>query len=78
MRQGDFARAEDFANQVLVRSPNFGPAALLLADLNLRKGNAPAAIASLIGLLKQQPKLASKGCLAAWSAIRSSRIQTGL
>lgn len=59
VRQGDITRAKDRLDQALTLQPGFDQATMLLAELNMRTGNAGAAIASLSALLDKQPRVGS-------------------
>src|SRR6266516_2920612 len=52
-------------NQAKTLEPNYAEAILLLAELNIRKGQSAAAITSLAQLVKQQPQLAQAHLLLA-------------
>lgn len=61
----DVAKARASLNQALALNPNFADATLLLAELDIRQGQAESAIASMKHLVEQQPQLARAHLLLA-------------
>jgi tetratricopeptide (TPR) repeat protein len=53
----DATKAMQSLNQAVVLDPNYTEAILALAELNIRKGNAGAAIAPLLKLTQQRPQI---------------------
>ncbi len=54
---GATGRAAQTLNQALESDPKFADATLLLANLNIRKGDPTSAIIALKGLIKEEPQL---------------------
>jgi tetratricopeptide (TPR) repeat protein len=74
----DVAQARASLNQALAADPNLSDATLLLAELDIRQGKAPVAIASIQKLIEQQPQLGRAHLLLADAYLRQKDSQSAV
>jgi len=58
LANGELAKAEDRLNQAIVIAPGLDQAKLVLAEVQLRQGNAAPAVVALDGLIQRHPQSA--------------------
>jgi tetratricopeptide (TPR) repeat protein len=65
LQQNKLEPAAGVLKQAITKNPDFADAIVLLAQLNLKTGNAPAAVQALTELLKKRPELTGARLLLA-------------
>jgi tetratricopeptide (TPR) repeat protein len=78
LKKEDLRQAEGSLQQAIILAPRYDEAILLLAEVELRKGNPPAAVDSLTALLKRRPSNATGAFLLAQAYRAEGRVDLAL